>query len=123
MKSRNTKPEVLIRKSLTELGLNYRLHRRDLPGTPDIVFSKSKLAIFVHGCYWHRHAGCEVGKTNKQVSLEWIERFNGIVKRDIMVKDRFRALNWRVYVAWECNILENPLREAQKIARLLEERI
>ena len=123
MKSRNTKPEVLIRKSLTELGLNYRLHRRDLPGTPDIVFSKSKLAIFVHGCYWHRHAGCEVGKTNKQVSLEWIERFNGIVKRDVMVKEKFRILHWRVYVAWECNILENPLREAQKIARLLEDRV
>lgn len=122
MKSRNTKPEVLIRKSLTELGLNYRLHRRDLPGTPDIVFSKSKLAIFVHGCYWHRHAGCAVGKTNKQVSLEWIERFNGIVKRDVMVKEKFRILHWRVYVAWECNILENPLREAQKIARLLEDR-
>ena len=123
MKSRNTKPEVLIRKSLTELGLIYRLHRRDLPGTPDIVFSKSKLAIFVHGCYWHRHAGCDVGKTNKQVSLEWIERFNGIVKRDVMVKEKFRVLNWRVYVAWECSILENPLREAQKIARLLEERV
>jgi DNA mismatch endonuclease (patch repair protein) len=122
MKSRNTKPEVLIRKSLTELGLIYRLHRRDLPGTPDIVFSKSKLAIFVHGCYWHRHAGCDVGKTNKQVSLEWIERFNGIVKRDVMVKEKFRVLHWRVYVAWECSILENPLREAQKIARLLEER-
>ena len=122
MKSRNTKPELLIRKSLTELGLNYRLHRRDLPGTPDIVFSKSKLAIFVHGCYWHRHAGCEVGKPNKQVSLEWIERFNGIVKRDVMVKEKFRILNWRVYVAWECNILNNPLKEAQTIARLIEDR-
>jgi len=121
MKSRDTKPEVLIRKSLTELGLNYRLHRRDLPGTPDIVFSKSKLAIFVHGCYWHRHAGCEVGKTNKQVSLEWIEKFNMIVKRDVSVKEKFKKLNWRVYVAWECNILTNPLREAQKIARLLED--
>ena len=121
MKSRDTKPEVLIRKSLTELGLNYRLHRRDLPGTPDIVFSKSKLAIFVHGCYWPRHAGCEVGKTNKQVSLEWIEKFNMIVKRDVMVKEKIKKMNWRDYVAWECDILTNPLREAQKIARLLED--
>ena len=92
-----------------------------MPGTPDIVFSKSKLAIFVHGCYWHRHAGCEVGKTNKQVSLEWIEKFNMIVKRDVMVKEKIKKMNWRVYVAWECDILTNPLREAQKIARLLED--
>jgi DNA mismatch endonuclease (patch repair protein) len=120
MKSRNTKPEVLIRKSLTELGLNYRLHRRDLPGTPDIVFSKSKLAVFVHGCYWHRHAGCELAKTNRQTSLEWIERFNGIVKKDIIVKEKFSQMNWRVYVAWECEILKNPLREGQNIARILE---
>jgi DNA mismatch endonuclease (patch repair protein) len=120
MKSRNTKPEVLIRKSLTELGLSYRLHRRDLPGTPDIVFSKSKLAVFVHGCYWHRHAGCELAKTNRQTSLEWIERFNGIVKKDIIVKEKFSQMNWRVYVAWECQILKNPLREGQNIARILE---
>jgi|LauGreDrversion4_1035100.scaffolds.fasta_scaffold03606_5 DNA mismatch endonuclease (patch repair protein) len=120
MKSRNTKPEVLIRKSLTELGLNYRLHRRDLPGTPDIVFSKSKLAVFVHGCYWHRHAGCELAKTNRQTSLEWIERFNGIVKKDTIVKEKFSQMNWRVYVAWECQILKNPLREGQNIARILE---
>ena len=120
MKSRNTKPEVLIRRSLTELGLNYRLHRRDLPGTPDIVFSKSKLAIFVHGCYWHRHAGCKLGKTNRQISLEWIKRFNGIVKKDIIVKEKFTQMNWRVYVSWECQILKNPLSEGQKIARILE---
>lgn len=121
MKSRNTKPEVMIRKSLTELGLNYSLHRRDLPGTPDIVFSKSKLVIFVHGCYWHRHAGCSLGKTNKQVSLEWIGRFNGIVKKDTIVKEKFRQMKWRVYIAWECQILWNPLSEAQKIARILED--
>ena len=120
MKSRNTKPEVLIRKSLTELGLNYRLHRRDLPGTPDIVFSKSKLAVFVHGCYWHRHAGCDLAKTNRQTSLEWVERFNRIVKKDVIVKEKFSQMNWRVYVAWECKILKNPLSEGQKIARILE---
>ena len=122
MKSRNTKPEIMIRKSLTELGLFYRLHRKDLPGTPDIVFSKHKLAVFVHGCYWHRHAGCELGKTNNQVSLEWIERFNRIVKRDTLVKNKFTTLNWRIYIAWECKIIQNPLKEAQKIARLLENR-
>lgn len=120
MKSRNTKPEVLIRKSLTELGLNYRLHRRDLPGTPDIVFSKSKLAVFVHGCYWHRHAGCDLAKTNRQTSMEWVERFNGIVKKDFIVKEKFRQMNWRVYIAWECKIMKNPLREGQNIARILE---
>lgn len=120
MKSRNTKPEVLIRKSLTELGLNYRLHRRDLPGTPDIVFSKSKLAVFVHGCYWHRHAGCDLAKTNRQTSMEWVERFNRIVKKDFIVKEKFRQMNWRVYVAWECKIIKNPLREGQNIARILE---
>ena len=120
MKSRNTKPEVLIRKSLTELGLNYRLHRRDLPGTPDIVFSKSKLAVFVHGCYWHRHAGCDLAKTNRQTSMEWVERFNRIVKKDFIVKEKFRQMNWRVYVAWECKIMKNPLREGQNIARILE---
>lgn len=120
MKSRNTKPEVLIRKSLTELGLKYQLHIRDLPGTPDIVFSKSKLAIFVHGCYWHRHAGCNLGKTNKQISLEWIERFNGIVRKDANVKEKFKQMNWSIYIAWECQILKNPIKEGQKIARILE---
>lgn len=122
MKSRNTKPEILIRKSLTELGISYRLHRRDLPGTPDIVFSRYRLAVFVHGCYWHRHAGCSLAKTNRQVSLEWVDKFNSIVKRDLIVKERIRQLNWRIYVAWECKILTNPLGEAQKIVRLLEDK-
>jgi DNA mismatch endonuclease (patch repair protein) len=122
MKSRNTKPEMLIRKSLTELGISYRLHRRDLPGTPDIVFSRYRLAVFVHGCYWHRHAGCALAKTNRQVSLDWIDKFNSIVKRDLIVREKIKLLNWRIYVAWECKILINPLSEAQKIVRLLEDK-
>ena len=123
MKSKNTKPELLIRKSLTELGLRYRLHQSNLPGTPDIVFPKAHLAVFVHGCYWHRHANCDLGKTNKQVSLDWIERFNLIVKKDSVVKVQFRQMKWRVYIAWECAILANSVAEAQKIARILEDRV
>jgi G:T-mismatch repair DNA endonuclease (very short patch repair protein) len=61
-----------------------------------------------------------LAKTNRQTSLEWIERFNGIVKKDIIVKEKFSQMNWRVYVAWECQILKNPLREGQNIARILE---
>ena len=122
MKSVNTKPELLLRKSLLSLGLRYRIHRNDLPGTPDISFMGKKLAVFVHGCYWHRHANCKLGKTNNQVSLDWIIKFNNIVKRDEDVKNQLEVLDWIWYVAWECRILENSFREAKKIQSLLTSR-
>jgi len=122
MKSVNTKPELLLRKSLLSLGLRYRLHIKELPGTPDICFIGKEVAVFVHGCYWHRHANCKLGKTNNQVSVDWIVKFNNIVKRDERVKKQLEDLGWSWHIAWECKIQENPLREAKKIQSLLASR-
>lgn len=119
MRSKHTTPELALRKSLRDLGINYRLHRRELPGTPDIVVPNGKLAIFVHGCYWHRHAPCVGKRFNAVVSPEWAERFNAVVRNDETVTQELRAIGWNTHVSWECNIQANAYAEARQIERML----
>src|SRR5262245_3918995 len=97
---KNTSPELRVRKAAHKLGLRFRLHRRDLPGTPDIVFPKWKIALFVHGCYWHRHHGCR--KASPPSSPFWAKKFEANVARDSRVAVQLRKLGWRVVVVWEC---------------------
>lgn len=99
---KNTRPEMAVRKHLFAAGFRYRLHRRDLPGRPDIVLPKYKTVIFVHGCFWHRHAGCRFAATPATHAQFWQEKLDGNVKRDRRSARALRAAGWRVLRVWEC---------------------
>ncbi len=100
--STDTQPELTVRRLLHRLGYRYRLHRRDLPGTPDICFPSRKKAIFVHGCFWHRHEGCQRTTTPKTRTSFWENKFQQNVVRDRMNLERLGDLDWETMVVWEC---------------------
>lgn len=103
IRSRDTKPELALRKALHALGLRYRLGSK-LPGKPDLVFPRHKAVVFVHGCFWHRHEGCKVATTPKSNTPFWTEKFERNVSRDQRVARELEAAGWRVFVAWECEL-------------------
>jgi DNA mismatch endonuclease (patch repair protein) len=100
--ARNTSAELRVRRAAHALGLRYRVHRRDLPGTPDIVFPKYHIVVFVHGCFWHRHPGCKKATTPKSRSEFWRTKFDRNVERDTKAAADLNAAGWRVVVIWEC---------------------
>lgn len=100
----NTWPERMLRASLFSKGFRYRLHARDLPGSPDLVFPKHRAVIFVHGCFWHRHAGCRYTTTPKANSEFWKRKFQGNIDRDARHVATLHGLGWRVAVVWECSL-------------------
>ena len=102
IKSKNTKPEIAVRKLLHSMGYRFRLHRKDLPGSPDIVLPKYKKVIFVHGCFWHRHENCKYASTPKTRKEFWESKFKANVKRDLEIQDKIKNLDWRSVVIWEC---------------------
>lgn len=101
---RNTKPEITVRKFLHARGYRFRLHKKDLPGRPDIVLPKWKTCIFVHGCFWHRHANCRYAATPKTRPEFWAKKFRENVARDQRNMDALHAAGWRCYVVWECEL-------------------
>jgi DNA mismatch endonuclease (patch repair protein) len=101
---KNTSPEVTLRKALHRLGLRFRLHGRGLPGKPDLVFPKYKAIVLVHGCFWHRHAGCKIATIPKSNTAFWLEKFGKNVLRDEKVTQSLLDLGWRVFVVWECEL-------------------
>lgn len=103
IRSRDTKPEVKLRRALHRLGLRFRLHG-DLPGRPDLVFPRHRAVVLVHGCFWHRHAGCKVASTPKSNTGFWQAKFDRNVRRDAEMAARLEALGWKVMVAWECEL-------------------
>lgn len=102
IKGKNTKPEMIVRSACHELGLRYRLHRKDLPGTPDLVFPKYRLCLFVHGCFWHRHPGCKYAYTPKSRLDFWLPKLAKNVERDINAQRALEVSGWRVSIIWEC---------------------
>ena len=102
IKGKNTKPEMTVRSMCHELGLRYRLHRKDLPGTPDLVFPKHGLCLFVHGCFWHRHPGCKYAYTPKSRLDFWLPKLAKNVERDMKAKRALEVSGWRVSIIWEC---------------------
>ena len=102
IKSKNTKPEIVVRKMLYALGYRFRLHRKDLPGSPDIVLPKYKKVIFVHGCFWHRHENCKYASTPKTRKEFWNKKFTTNIERDIQIQEKIKNIDWRSVVIWEC---------------------
>ena len=100
--STDTSTEIRVRRTVHALGLRYRLHRRDLPGTPDLVFPKYNVIIFVHGCFWHRHPGCKRATFPKTRTRFWKNKFDGNVDRDRRIIEDLADLGWRVEIIWEC---------------------
>lgn len=109
----NTKPEVRVRSLLHRLGYRFRLHRRDLPGTPDIVLPRHRAVVFVHGCFWHRHPGCKrttMPKKNREV---WEQKFERNVERDQRASTQLQALGWNVVTVWECELKDDEALAAR----------
>lgn len=99
---KDTKPELIVRSALHALGCRFRVHRRDLPGSPDIVLPRYRLCIFVHGCFWHRHCGCRLTTTPTANADFWRKKFEANVRRDQKASDALREQGWKVAVVWEC---------------------
>lgn len=120
IRSTNTKPEVILRRSLHARGLRYRLGGAGLPGRPDIVFPRHKVALFVHGCFWHCH-GCSIANTPKSNSEFWLAKFERNKARDKRVINEIEELGWRAMVAWECEI--TPKRSLEVMSETLDQAI
>lgn len=112
---KDTKPEIVVRKLLHRMGYRYRLHRKDLPGTPDVVLPKYRKIIFVHGCFWHGHKGCSraaLPETNREF---WERKIENNKTRDRLTMKELKKLGWKCFVIWQCQIknletLERKLR-------------
>ncbi len=103
VRSKNTKPEIEVRRAIHRAGFRFRLHRSDLPGNPDVVFPRHRLALFVHGCFWHRH-GCKrttMPATNREF---WSEKFRRTVERDQRALKELEEIGWKTAVIWECQL-------------------
>jgi DNA mismatch endonuclease (patch repair protein) len=113
VKRAHTGPEIVVRQALHALGLRFRLHRRDLPGSPDIVLAKFRTVVFVHGCFWHRHPDCRYATTPKSRQEYWLPKFESNVERDARKEAQLRELGWRVLVIWECETKSLEALEAR----------
>jgi len=118
IRGRDTAPELAVRRIAHRMGLRFRLHRNDLPGRPDLVFPKHRLAVFVHGCFWHRHEGCRHASTPKSRTDFWTEKFAANVERDARQEAALRALGWRVLVIWQCETRDEATVE-RKLSELI----
>ena len=107
IRSKNTRPEMFVRRYLHGLGFRYSLHSKILPGHPDLVLSKHRVAIFVHGCFWHRHEGCRFASTPSTRTKFWKKKFDANIARDRRNMDALTSNGWRVIVIWECGIRGN----------------
>ena len=123
IRSAHTKPELIVRKLLHSQGYRYRLHRRDLPGKPDIVFPSRKKIIFVHGCFWHQHESskCQISQKPRSNKNYWLPKLERNKQRDREAQDKLKALGWKVLVLWECEVkFEGKLQK--KVNRFLGSR-
>lgn len=102
IRSCNTAPELVVRRIAHWMGLRFRLHRKDLPGRPDLVFPKHRLVVFVHGCFWHRHEGCRHASIPKSRTDFWMTKLAANVARDRRQEAALQALGWQVLVIWGC---------------------
>ena len=104
IRSQDTAPELLLRKMLHRLGYRFRLHSKDLPGKPDLVFPSRRKVIFVHGCFWHQHSGCREGRVPQSRREYWEPKLNRNQKRDAASQASLEEQGWRFLVVWECEL-------------------
>lgn len=121
VKGKNTGPEVAVRRALHAMGHRFRIHRRDLPGCPDIVLPKHRTVILVHGCFWHRHEGCSRSTMPAARREFWEAKFTRTVARDGEHTAALEALGWRVVVLWECDI-RRPQELQERLTDLFSEK-
>ncbi|MCJ2050288.1 very short patch repair endonuclease [Methylobacterium sp. J-070] len=114
VRNRDTSPELAVRKLAHAQGLRFRVNRRDLPGTPDLVFPRYRLAVFVHGCFWHRHSGCKRATTPKTRQDFWEAKLVRNVERDQQAAAALEGLGWQVMTVWECE-LKDQASVAQRL--------
>jgi DNA mismatch endonuclease (patch repair protein) len=119
IRSRNMKPELIVRSLAHRLGYRFRLHRKDLPGKPDLVFASRRKVIFVHGCFWHQHEGCIDSRLPKTNTAYWHPKLTRNVERDAASIRALRSTKWRSLVIWECET-KDEARVAKKIERFLK---
>lgn len=112
IRKKDTRPELLVRRRLHALGYRFRLHRRDLPGTPDIVLPRHKVVIQVHGCFWHQHPGCRHATRPRTNQDYWLPKLERNVARDAASAAALEALGWRVIILWECELAREEKLEA-----------
>lgn len=118
VKGRDTTPEKRVRSLLHALGYRFRLHRKDLPGKPDIVLPKHRTVIFVHGCFWHGHRYCRRAKRPSTNPEFWNRKIDATIRRDRRTSRRLRLLGWRVMIVWQCRIASPGLE--QRLVHFLE---
>ena len=119
VKSKNTKPELQVRSWLHKRGFRFRLHRKDLPGIPDIILPKYKTAIFVHGCFWHQHPGCKKATIPRPNHKFWKQKLERNVERDNEHGDQLKRQGWKVLTVWECEVK----KDFEQIMKLVESQI
>lgn len=110
IRSKDTGPELFVRRLIYRMGFRYRLHIRSLPGTPDIVFQKRRRVVFVHGCFWHQHQNCSDAYIPSSRKEYWLPKLKRNVQRDEQSRQKLRELGWRALVVWEC--------ETKRVSRL-----
>lgn len=120
IRSKDTKPELMLRSLLHKAGYRFRVHRKDLPGNPDIVLPKYNTIIFVHGCFWHYHEDCREGRIPDTNTKFWKEKLERNVERDKKNQERLKKAGWDVLVVWECKIENEPINTLEKVIQKLK---
>lgn len=116
IRGKDTKPELAVRSSLHRHGFRFRLHKDDLPGKPDLVLRRYRLAIFVNGCFWHRHQGCFYATSPASRKQFWSEKLEANRQRDLLNRERLLEKGWRVLIIWECGLKH----EADRFSEITE---
>lgn len=120
VRSRNTKPELAVRSMLHRMGYRFRLHRKDLPGKPDVVLPRYRTVVFVHGCFWHQHTGCKKATLPKRNSEFWEAKLKRNIERDEETRRRLESSGWHVLVLWECEVKRDPSSCAEWLCEALQ---
>ena len=124
-KSKNTKPELLVQEQLCKWNVHFECHAKDLPGTPDLVIRKEKIAVLIHGCFWHQHGACSMSRDLEKMDSNWKLKFVKSSRYDLAIISKLKELEWEVLILWECEIYANLQIESEKIIRsiYLKERL
>lgn len=120
IRGKNTKPEILVRKLLFSKGLRYRLHQKNLPGIPDIVFKTARVAVFINGCFWHQHKRCKDATLPTTRTEYWIPKLANNIERDKKAIRRLKKSGWKVHVIWEC-ALKKPDKLSKQLLNIVED--